>query len=490
MRDFLLVHVNGVPYRIGAPQAFETLSRFLRNDRRATGTKIVCEEGDCGACTVLVGRVEDRQSCLSGQAGSPVLHYRPINSCIQFLFQLDCTHIVTVEGLTNGGELTPVQDAMVRCHGAQCGYCTPGFIMAMAGLYECTSHPNAADVRAALTGNLCRCTGYEPIIRAALKATSQPKIEQLYPSAPIVRAIEEYEREAVRIGEFYKPTELRDAIAFKAEHPKCVIVQGATDFGVWCNKRGFVPDALLSLDAIEGLGDIRRADVPSAQGGGRDVRPPLIVGGRATLADFERAAREVVPELAPIMDRFGSPQIRNAGTLAGNIANASPIADTLPFLFVTNATLELTGLSGTRTVSIRDFYLGYKKLDLKTDEIITRIVIPLPSRSETLRLYKVSKRSHLDISSFTAAMLMQRTDGRVDSIRIAYGGVAPVVLRLPKTEEFLAGKSISRETFAAAGEIARGEVAPISDVRGSKEFRLQLAENVLQRFYYDCRGTP
>ena len=462
MRDFVLVHINGVPHRIGAPQAFETLSRFLRYDQRATGTKIVCEEGDCGACTVLVGRRENG-----------ALRYRPINSCIQFLFQLDCTHIVTVEGLTRGGELTPVQDAMVRCHGAQCGYCTPGFIMAMAGMYETISHPTANDVRAACTGNLCRCTGYEPIIKAGIEAVGQPKIEELYPSAPIVDAIAKHEREGVSIDRFFKAPDLGSAIRFKAEHPKCVIVQGATDFGVWCNKRGFVADALLSLDAIDGLGDIRHDD------------GALIVGGRVSLADFEVAVRDVVPELAPIMDRFGSPQIKNAGTLAGNIANASPIADTLPFLFVTNASLELTGLAGTRTVSIADFYLGYKKLDLKPDEIITRIVIPLPSKSETLRLYKVSKRSHLDISSFTAAMLMRRTDGRVDSIRIAYGGVAPVVLRLPKTEEFLAGKALARETFIEAGEIARGEVTPISDVRGSRDFRLQLSENILQRFYYD-----
>jgi len=462
MRDTILVHINGKPHRVGGAQAFETLARFLRYDARATGTKIVCEEGDCGACTVLVGRRENG-----------ALRYRPINSCIQFLFQLDCTHIVTVEGLARGGELTPVQDAMVRCHGAQCGYCTPGFIMAMAGMYECTSKPTASDVRAALTGNLCRCTGYTSIIKAALEATAQPKIEQLYPGAAIVEAFEQHGCEPVRIGNFFKAADLESAIRFKSENPKCVIVQGATDFGVWRNKRGYVAEAMLSLDGVEGLGEIRHQD------------GALLVGGRSSLADFEIAVREIVPELAPIMDRFGSPQIKNAGTLAGNIANASPIADTLPFLYVTNASLELTGLSGTRTVAVADFYLGYKTLDLKPDEIITRIVIPLPSKSETLRLYKISKRSHLDISSFTAAMLMRRNDGRVDSIRIAYGGVAPVVLRLPKTEQFLAGKSVARETFAEAGEIARGEVSPISDVRGSRDFRLQLAENVLQRFYYD-----
>ncbi|HEY0159853.1 MAG TPA: FAD binding domain-containing protein [Thermoanaerobaculia bacterium] len=463
MRDFVLVHVNGEPHRIQGERAFQTLSRFLRYDQRATGTKIVCEEGDCGACTVLVGRRENGE-----------LRYRPINSCIQFLFQLDCAHIVTVEGLARGGELTPVQDAMVRCHGAQCGYCTPGFIMAMAGMCE----EGSKDARRGLTGNLCRCTGYESIIRAANEVAGQPKIAQRYDSAPILAAIAEVEREPVSIGKFAKPVDLNEAIRFKAEHPNTVIVQGATDFGVWHTKRHFVPEAILSLEGIEGLGDVRV-----------DGRT-LVVGGRASLAQFEAAIRDVVPALVPVMDRFGSPQIKNAGTLAGNIANASPIADTLPFLYVMNASLELTGTKGARTVAISDFYVGYKKLALQPDEIITRVFIPLPEGEETLRLYKISKRSHLDISTFTAAMLMKRNDGKIESMRIAYGGVGPMVLRLGQTEEFLSGRPFAQETFAEAGEIARGEIAPITDVRGSKEFRLQLAENIMSRFYFECTSPP
>ncbi|HYH08952.1 MAG TPA: FAD binding domain-containing protein [Thermoanaerobaculia bacterium] len=460
MRDFLLVHVNGVPHRISGAQVFQTVSRFLRYDQRATGTKIVCEEGDCGACTVLVGRVENG-----------ALQYRPINSCIHFLFQLDCAHIVTVEGLTKGGELTPVQDAMVRCHGAQCGYCTPGFIMAMAGMREA----GETDARKALTGNLCRCTGYEPIIHAANEACDkQPKLDELYPSDAILDAISKVASEPVSIANFAKPVDLESAIRFKAEHPKTTIVQGATDFGVWRTKRNFEPEAILSLEGISTLGEIRIDD------------HTLAVGGRVTLAQFETFVRDLVPPLAPIMDRFGSPQIKNAGTLAGNIANASPIADTLPFLYVMDARVELTGTNGAREVPIRAFYKGYKTLDLAQDEIITRILIPLPHGDDTLRLYKISKRSHLDISTFTAAMLMRRTDGRVDSMRIAYGGVGPTVLRLTKTEEFLAGRAFAVESFLEAGGIARDEIAPISDVRGSKEFRLQLAENVLQKFYWDA----
>ena len=464
MRDTVLIHINGVAHQLGGDEVFETLARYLRETIGATGSKIVCEEGDCGACTVLVGRREN---------GS--LTYRPVNSCIQFLFQMDCTHVVTVEGLTRAGVMTPVQDAMVRCHGAQCGYCTPGFVMAMAGMFECTQHPTAAGVKTALTGNLCRCTVYESIINAALQTEGQPRIEELYPSGPILDAIGEVEREPVRIGNFFKPVTLADAVVFKNE--KTVIVQGSTDFGVWRTKRGYVPDSILSLDAVEGLDDI---EVEAGT---------LSVGGRVSLARFESIVRDVVPAMAPIMDRFGSPQIKNAGTLAGNIANASPIADTLPFLFVTDAQLELTGAAGTRLLPIRNFYLGYKKLDLRADEIITRIVIPLPADGETLRLYKISKRSHLDISSFTAAMLMRRTNGRIDSMRLAYGGVAPVVMRMKRTEDFLAGKPVTRETFVEAGEVARGEVAPISDVRGSKEFRLQLAQNILTKFYYDVMSS-
>ena len=463
MRDAVTFYLNGKRHVAGAELAMMTLSRYLRYDVRATGTKIVCEEGDCGACTVLIGRREN---------GS--LRYRPVNSCITFLFQLDCAHVVSVEGLAVNGKLTPVQDAMVRCHGAQCGYCTPGFIMAMAAMYE---KGGSHDARAALTGNLCRCTGYEPIIKAASEVRDQPTCEQLYPSAEMLREFDAIEREAVRAGAFFKPVELKDAIDFKAAHSKCVIVQGATDFGVWCNKRGFTTDAVLSLDGIEGFNELR------VDGG------QLRVGGRVTLSQLEAFIAAKVPVFGQILDRFGSPQIKNAGTLAGNIANASPIADTLPFLYVTDARLELTGRNGTRTVPIGSFYRGYKTLDLAQDEIIMRIIIPLPDRNDTLRLYKVSKRSHLDISSFTAAMLMRRSGDRIGAIRIAYGGVGPMILRLPRTESFLTGKPFSLDTIEDAGAIAKEEITPISDVRGSRDFRLQLAENVLKKFYYDLTGS-
>lgn len=213
------------------------------------------------------------------------------------------------------------------------------------------------------------------------------------------------------------------------------------------------------------------------------------MGGRVTLANLEKFVAGKIPALEPILDRFGSPQIKNAGTLAGNIANASPIADSLPFLYVSGARLQLTGASETREVAISAFYRGYKSLDLAPDELITRIIIPLPKKSETLRLYKISKRSHLDISSFTAAVSMQRDGDRIGAVRIAYGGVGPLVLRLPKTESFLAGRRFDLDGMSQAGVLAREEITPIDDVRGSREFRLQLAENILTRFYHDVTGA-
>jgi xanthine dehydrogenase small subunit len=472
--------LNGKPVSVDGDDAFLTLANFLRYLRALTGTKIVCEEGDCGACSVLIGR----------PAGDS-LAYLPINSCIQFLFQVNGTHVVTVEGLRQNGALHPVQEAMVRCHGAQCGYCTPGFIVAMCAMYESPEQPTEKRVRDALTGNLCRCTGYEPIIKAGLSVDPETvrSMNELYPPAPMLAALREQTGSPIRIEgsgrTFFAPTTVEEAVRFRAEFPQAVICQGGTDIAVQHNKRGFTPAALMNLENVPELAELTVKDSTVA------------VGATVTLTRLEHFFRDRVPEFHRILELFGAPQIKHAATLAGNVANASPIADSLPFLYVMDARVELAGSGGRREVPIEAFYLGYKKLDLRGDELITRILIPLPG-DEVLKLYKVSKRRNLDISTFTAAICM--TVGRrlpadpgsaetIHAVRIAYGGVAPTVLRLPRTEGFLEGRSFSLDSFRQAGEIARGEIAPISDVRGSKDFRLQLAENVLMKFYYDVQQT-
>ncbi|MBY0358691.1 MAG: FAD binding domain-containing protein [Candidatus Obscuribacterales bacterium] len=468
MRDYLLFYVNGKEYRVSGQDAFQPLSSFLRYKLDATGTKVVCEEGDCGACTILSGRIKDGE-----------LQYKPVNSCIQYLYQLDLAHIVTVEGLTPKGELNPVQQAMVNCHGAQCGYCTPGFIVAMCGLFDKQKKASECQIKDALIGNLCRCTGYDSIIKAglAVEVDKVLSLKQLYPSQAILSQFAAHKKESVCIKAegktVFLPSSIKDAISFKAENKEAVIVSGGTDMCVNMNKRAYDPQTIISFCNIEGLSEIKIE------------KNILAVGSRITLSELEEFIKDRLPEFHHLLWLFGSPQIRHAGTLAGNIANASPIADTPPFLFVMEAQLELSGSSGTRTVPINQFYLGYKKLDLKADEIITRILIPLPEKQEIIRLYKVSKRKNLDISTNTAAIRATIKNGKTEKIAIAYGGVGPVVFRLPKTEAYLTGKELSLPNLVEAGEIAVSEITPISDVRGSKEFRNLLAKNILLKFFYD-----
>ncbi|MEA2164847.1 MAG: xanthine dehydrogenase small subunit [Thermoanaerobaculia bacterium] len=454
MRDHILLHINGTLHRIDGDAAFDTLANYLRQDVAATGTKIVCEEGDCGACTVLTRRSADAE-------------YRPVNSCILNLAQLDGSSIVTVEGLGNSKALHPVQTAMVQCHGAQCGYCTPGFVVAMAGMFETCDRVNEKQVRDGLTGNLCRCTGYEPIIKAALAVdgSSSAKMHERYPALPDAN-------DSVQVDAFFAPATLDEAIAFKRDHPGCTIVQGGTDVGVWVNKRNFAAPAMLSLAKIDSLRELREED------------GAIVAGANTSLADFETFIIDRIPELAGIMAIFGSPQIKNAGTLVGNIANGSPIGDTLPYLFVAGAVLELN--NGTRSVPIDRYYLGYRKFDLQADEIITRVRIPIVR--DTLKLYKVSRRKDLDISAFTAAIRLTMSGDHIDRATIAYGGVAPTVVRMPRTEAFLTGKTATLDTFEQAGRIARAEIKPISDVRGSADYRLQLAENIMPKFWHEAFG--
>ena len=471
MRDFLLLYVNGARHEIRGARAFLTLSDFLRRDLAATGTKIVCEEGDCGACSVLVGRVEGDR-----------LAYRPVNSCILHLYQLDLAHVVTVEGLTPAEGLSAVQESMVAHHGAQCGFCTPGFVVAIAALFEGRDELTEREVREGLVGNLCRCTGYQPIARAALAVdpAALPRLDDLYPPAPLLAALAEVAALGVEISvgsrELRCPATLGAAVEFRASHPGATIVQGGTDVGVWVNKRGFEPEAVLTLGGVAELAAIEARD------------GELAVGGAVTLAQLERSASELAPELHRILTRFGSPQIRAVATLAGNLANASPIADTLPYLFVMGARVELAGPAGRREVAIGSLYTGYKRLAMAPEELISRVFLPLPAEGETVRLYKVSKRRDLDISSFTAAIRATLEGETIRSIRIAYGGVGPVVVRLPRTEAYLAGRALSEAAFVEAGRVARDEIAPISDVRGTRDYRLELAGGILVKFYHECAG--
>jgi len=468
MRNFLFLYINGEPHEVRGEDIFLTLSNYLREEQCLVGTKIVCEEGDCGACTVLVGR-----------SSSEKFVFLPINSCIQQMHQLDGTHIVTVEGLGPNGQINDVQKCMMDCHGAQCGFCTPGFITTLTGLFESTRKPNEKEVREALTGNLCRCTGYEPILKAAVAvdSSSMVTLNDLYPSQEIVAAITRHCQEPIFVecmGRiFASPDTLEEAVAFSEAHPGTIIVQGGTDIGVQCNKRGLCPKSILNLSRISGLTSLKEED------------GQVIIGGSVLLSQLEDFFQTRVPVFSRILSWFGSPQIRAAGTLAGNVVNGSPIADTLPFLYIMEATIDLVGPKGVRRVPVNEFYCGYKDLNRKQGEIVRSIHLPLPKPEEMVELYKISKRRDMDISTFTAGIRLSLSRGKIQKVRIAYGGVGPTVQRMPQTEALLKGENFTEEVFSRAGLMARLEVAPIDDVRGSANYRCQLAENILKRFYYE-----
>ena len=496
MRNYILLFVNGEQHRVTGSDAFLTLSDFIRLRLKLCGTKIVCSEGDCGSCSVLCGKLTD---------GNDAVEYLAIDSCIRFVFQLDGCHIVTVEGLAGAGlngnssfssnckeqaVLNGVQQAMIDCHGSQCGFCTPGFVVAMTGVLEQNDSPTVDDWRHGLTGNLCRCTGYSPIIAAGGKSNRQntPRINSIYSCEPMCSAVEPVQNDPIQIetGEgsgrklVCSPTVVSQATDFLAQHPESEIVAGATDVGVRYNKGHCDANIWLDLNRVADLEGVELVTDAGSES--------IVAGARATWHQLEQLTRESAPQFHEIISIFGSPQIRHVGTIGGNIINASPIADSIPFLFICDAEMELQSQSGTRTVSINDFYTGYKQFDLQPGELLTRVRIPLPAGDTQLRLYKVSRRRDLDISTFTAAIAITTNEtnaGQIESASIAYGAVGPVVLRLPKTEQFLVGKPFSVDTMQAAGDVAVDEITPITDVRGGQEFRLHLARNVLVKFYHE-----
>jgi xanthine dehydrogenase small subunit len=472
MRDYLIVYVNGNRHELRGAQSFRSLADVLRYDLRLVGTKVVCAEGDCGSCTVFVGRRDPHDASR--------LHYQTLCSCIHFPYQLDCTHVVTVEGLKYDGKLNPVQEAMVACQGSQCGFCTPGFIVSMCAMFENEKRSRATpeDVRRTCIGNLCRCTGYEPILRAGASVApeSMRPLNDLYLPGAMLEDFRARAGDGVMICEAGKrllvAPSVTDAVKFRADNSDCTIVAGATDVGVQINKFVREPSTIVS---IASLMELRGVEV---------IDGSIVAGALASIADVEHVCQEALPEYARLLYWFGSQPIRNAGTIGGNIANGSPIGDSMPAMYVLDGQVELTGLNGTRRVNINDFYTGYKKTVMVPDEIITRVIIPLPSSCDVFKLYKVSRRKDLDISAFTAAIWMRRNGGEtIDDVRIAYGGVGPNIIRLRKTEDYFRGNALTVETVRQAAAIARQEIAPISDVRGSADYRAQLGENVLRKFY-------
>jgi xanthine dehydrogenase small subunit len=450
-----------------------TVLQHLRDDLHCTGTKEGCAEGDCGACTVVVGEMKDGR-----------LDLKAVNSCIQFLPALDGKALFTVEDVRQAdGTLHPVQQAMVECHGSQCGFCTPGFVMSLWSLYQARENSSAPLERKTiddtLSGNLCRCTGYRPIVDAAHRMGELPRA--CFERAPVEQALAGIARGAMFDyafdgQRFAAPRTLDELLRVRAERPQATLLAGSTDVGLWVTKQLRTLPDIIYLGQVAGLRAMRET-------GGM-----LEIGAGVTLDDAYTALVAHYPaELAEMRQRFASLPIRNAGTLGGNVANGSPIGDSMPWLIVLGSEIVLAGLDGQRVLPLEDFYLGYQQKDLRAGEIVAAVRVPLPAAGRVFRTYKLAKRFDQDISAVCAAFCLTLAGDTIADARIAFGGMAATPKRAVLAEQALRGQQCNEDNLEIACAALAKDYAPLSDVRASSGYRMQAAQNLLRRYWYETR---
>jgi xanthine dehydrogenase small subunit len=445
---------------------------WLREDARCTGTKEGCNEGDCGACTVVIGEL----AAPGDPAAVRGLKLQTVNACIQFLPTLHGKALFSVEDLKRGDTLHPVQQAMVDCHGSQCGFCTPGFVMSMWSAYErsqaCGRVPSRQQMADELSGNLCRCTGYRPILDAGERMFELPAVE--FDTAPVIAALETIGHQGMfHHGSFHAPRTLDQLAALYEAKPQATLLAGCTDIGLWVNKQ------FRELGEIIYLGDVAALKSVHVDGGA------LHIGAGASLESAWQALADEWPALREMGLRFASPPIRNAGTMGGNVANGSPIGDSAPVLIALDARLVLRRGSRIRELPLADFYVDYMKNRLEPGEFVQAIAVP-HSRAE-VRAYKISKRFDCDISAVAAGMAIELDGERVRDVRLAYGGMAAIVKRAAQAEAALRGQPWNRASVDAAKAALAQDFQPLTDMRASAAYRMSAAQNLIERFWLETR---
>jgi len=454
----------------GAPT--RTLLQHLREDLHCTGTKEGCAEGDCGACTVVVAELEP-----NGEVAM-----RSVNSCIQFVPTLDGKAVFTVEDLKQqDGSLHPVQEALVECHGSQCGFCTPGFAMSLWSLYLKQEGKQEAPCRKSidetLSGNLCRCTGYRPIIDAARRMVELPQVG--FDRAALKAQLEALQRDKMysysHDGQtFYAPRTLDELATLRAEKPTATIVAGSTDVGLWVTKQMRNLGDMIYVRQVKELFQLEQRD------------GWLTIGAAVNLNDaYEAVCKHYPSELTEMWQRFASQPVRNTGTLGGSVANGSPIGDSAPWMIALGAEIVLRSDKGQRVLLLEKFYLDYMKKDWQPGEFVEAVRIPLPRQNVVFRTYKLSKRYDQDISAVCAAYAVTLENGIVRDAHIAYGGMAATSKRAALAEATLNGKPWSEENLKLAMAALTEDYKPLSDMRATANYRMKTAQNLLRRFWLE-----
>ncbi len=448
-----------------------TLLEVLREDLNCTGTKEGCNEGDCGACTVVLGEAQGQH-----------IKYSAVNSCIRMAHSLNGLALWTAEDIAaQDGTLHPAQQAMVAQHASQCGFCTPGFVMSLFGMYQnhvAQGQPISRELaQEELSGNLCRCTGYRSILDAAQAMADLPPV-RLDESDLLLKlnTLNQSIRRPEAYYSYISPQTLPELLAARADHPQAQIVAGCTDVGLWVNKMHMQFEQVLDVSRVA---ELRRVE---------DDPHHLAIGAAVTLTDAFAALVADRPQLHTFATRFAGLPVRNSGTLGGNVANGSPIGDSMPLLIALGAHVVLMSQRGQRDMPLEQLYTGYRKNVIAADEVLAWIKVPKATPGELCRVYKISKRFDDDISAVCLALNLQITDGWVVHASVGVGGVAATPVRASQTEVALRGQPWTVETVRTAMATLRGEFSPISDMRASASYRVQVLGNLLQRFWLESQG--
>ena len=447
----------------------ETILNYVRLKLKKTGTKEGCAEGGCGACTIVLGELKNNK-----------IIYKAINSCITFVPSLEGKQLIPVEDLVSkNGTLHTVQDAMINYHGSQCGYCTPGFVMSLFAMYKNFSLYNKENIQDSISGNLCRCTGYRPILDAGKSLNNVNRSDQFDKNKKkIINLLKKINSENISLKngnkKYFSPRSINELIKNIKENPNSIFLSGGTDLSLNVTKERKDINNIISLNSVKELKFIKKKN------------SNIEVGAATSLIEFESFIKKYYPDFNTILKRYGSVQIRNVGTIAGNIATASPIGDTLPLLLSLDAKVVLQKMSKKTILPLKNFFISYRKTKLKKGQFIHSIIIPI-FKNNVFKAYKISKRIDDDISSVCASFNLEINNKKIKNIKIAYGGMAPIPKRATNCEKTLINSTLSEENFEKAKKKLEKDFNPINDMRATKDYRMEVAKNLLMKCYIEIK---